>query len=345
MLLKEQDCKKVQLIKSKVKYMLEERGRTNLGENASQMPSEYWSYFCDKFKYMLDLPDPYYGQLRFHTYHLDGETYQPYFFNEERVLSIKADWERLIKNIPKKYWLSAAPCLSEPGYNFDGFIINTKVLRHQHIINIFLREGILKHLQEKSRRVYILEIGAGYGALAYHLSKILENVTYIIIDLPETLLFSSVYLSICAPEKSIYMYDRDYPIALEGNLSDYNFILLPNLNSVLKSLEDMKFDLVLNEASLQEMSYKQLEVYLEFISKTLNGEFYSWNQDVQPQNREGNNLSALLKEKFNVQSIQYGLTHSRLSRLLNINLKKIISRLSRNHGSPRPYREYICTKK
>ena len=102
MLLGQKDCEKVQLIKSKVLYMIEERTRTNSSDCDFQMPSKYWSSTCDKFKYMLGLSDEYYGQLRLHTYHLDSDCYQKYH-SSDRELRMKREWYRLIRGVPEKY--------------------------------------------------------------------------------------------------------------------------------------------------------------------------------------------------------------------------------------------------
>jgi len=294
---------------------------------------------------MFGLSDEYYGELRLHTYHLDGDGYQKYFFKEQELL-MKREWFAHIKDVPKEYILSAPQCLGESGYDFNGYIVSNAVLRFQRTINTLLREGIIRRLKEKSSRVYIMEIGGGYGALAYQLSKRLENTTYVIVDLPETLLFSAVYLSICLPEKSIYIYDKDYYVKLNSNFSGYDFVLIPN--TVVSSLKGMQFDTVLNTASFQEMRPTQLNIYLDLISEVLIGELYSWNEDVQLQNTERVNVSVQLRKRFNVKRINHGVSSLRYRSgfsylLLDMSLRKILNRFFIKPSVPSI--EYICTKK
>ena len=104
--------------------------------------------------------------------------------------------------------------LNEPadgiGFSYEnGRFVNIDVLRYQRVVNPLYRRGILSDLSspEPQQRNSILEIGGGYGGIAHHLSNILGNVVYVIVDLPETLLFSAAYLSLHNPDKRVYVYN------------------------------------------------------------------------------------------------------------------------------------------
>ncbi len=345
MVLNKEDSDKVRIIKSGILSMIDERNSIKEADNNFISASAYWASFCEKFQYLFGLSEEYFGQLRLHTYHLDGDNYQTYFFKR----NINADrklWENLTAGLPKERILSAPLILEEPGYDFDGKIISTTVLNCQHAINTLFAEGIIDRLSRVPGKVTVLEIGGGYGALVYHLDRFIKNAAYIIVDLPETLLFSAVYLSLCFPRKSVYFYNRaTIAQAVSNNFAGYDIVLLPNY--ILEQLQNMKFDLVTNMQSFQEMRPKQLDAYLEFIAKTLRGELYSWNNDANPQNKEGVHVTTQLKNKFRLKAITWAPPKlSIFSRLQDISLRKILNRFHKvvTTGSAFGLKEYICVK-
>lgn len=343
-LLNKEDSEKVRVIKGKILAMIEERNAIKDGSNDFTTPSIYWSGFCEKFQYVFGLSEEYFGQLRLHTYHLDGDNYQTYYF-KRNITADRQLWENLTVGLSKERVLSAPLMLGEPGYDFDGHVISTTTLNCQHAVNTLFDAGIIQKLQKNGRST-ILEIGAGYGAQIYFFDTFLKNAQYLIVDLPETLLFSSVYLSLCLPKKAIYLYDRStFASAAASNFSGYEIVLLPNY--ILGHLRNMRFDLVVNVQSFQEMRPKQLDAYIDFIAETLVGELYSWNNDANPHNKEGVNVTAQLQKKFQLKKITWAPPKlSVFIRLQDISLRKIKNRFHKviTTGSAFGLKEYICTK-
>jgi SAM-dependent methyltransferase len=291
----------VSLIKRKISFMLEERAKMAGPEYQTAGPSEYWSDFCRNFRYLLGMQDQDFDLLRIHTYHLDADTYQGYYFASPSTLKRYADYEgttdydSLVHGLPEQYLLSAPQCLGEYGLPVDGRIVNMTLMRMQRVVRTLYFQNVLPALI--GRRATVLEIGGGYGCLAYHLSRILENSTYVIVDLPETLLYSAVYLTIAAPQKRVLLWDRNFKnIAAE----DFDFVLVPNY--ALDDLANLQFDCTVNVASFQELASEQLDTYLDFVrahSKCL----YSWNRDVQDRNTEAINVTRALKARFDLTLI------------------------------------------
>jgi hypothetical protein len=286
-------------IKSKVIAMLKERKYNETGEVSIASPSKYWSDFCSYFDYMLGLPEECFSKLRIHTYHLTADNYQIYYFGGQKQFMRASRLELLTENIPSEYILNEP----EGGIGFhldDKRFVSWDIVRYQRVVSTLYRHGVLSELCAKDKN-WVLEIGAGYGGLAYHLSRILKNATYIIVDLPETLLFSAAFLSL--HNQRFYMYDKNdfQDMMNSGAIYSYPFILLPNYK--LDSLKELRFDLVVNVASLQEMRTDQAQVYLDFIRETCKGVFYSCNQDHQPRNSELVSLSDLLRERFDVLEV------------------------------------------
>lgn len=339
-------------IKSKVIAMLEERQRLQAEEIDEASPSEFWSNICSFFDYMLWLPEESFSKLRLHTYHLTGDNYQTYYF-EKGVESFRAAWEELIEGIPWDY------VLYEPqgGIGFpcsNGKIVSHDILRFQRVVNTLYRHGIISSIVNANmKRKVVLEIGAGYGGLAHHLSNILGNATYIIVDLPETLLFSASYLSLLNPDKRISINGcTDFAESVRSDVTtSSDFVLIPNYK--VDELRHLRFDLVINVASLQEMRSDQVNMYLDFIAKTCRGVFYSWNQDAQPRNAELRNLSEMLRARFELTEVVIRQPVKKLTRKDKVRLKLrqvlkpvaiLMGLLEKpREGTPdQPYREYIC---
>lgn len=119
----------------------------------------------------------------------------------------------------------------------------------------------------------LLEIGAGYGVLASKLLQILGNDTkYIICDIPESLLFSGLYLAL----SGFLVLQVDCPPSIGHGIT-----LIPNywFNRLLEPMR--KMDLVVNTLSMSEMSEHQVRVYASGISKLIgmDGLFFEHNFD------------------------------------------------------------------
>ncbi|MGQ0792553.1 MAG: putative sugar O-methyltransferase [Deltaproteobacteria bacterium] len=337
-------------IKSRVSSMLRERQSLQGGGDTAN-PSKYWTDFCSFFDYMPSLSEESFEKLRLHTYHLTADNYQTYYFNVD--LDIFAQyWRGLHAGVPPRY------VLSEPeggiGFSIDGRLVSHDILRFQSIVNTFLRRGVISSMQAAgAARGFALEIGAGYGGLAHHLSNVIGGVTYFIVDLPETLIFSAPYLFLQNPAKKVYVYgDSDFGGFIEsGEFASYDFVLIPNYK--LSALRNIRFDLAVNVASLQEMSAHQAAEYLDFLADGCAGLFYSLNQDVQPRNSELGNLSDMIRARFEVTEASLGLLPT--SRMGQEGAKQALRRAMRKAATslgildaPResfkypPFKEWLC---
>ena len=135
------------------------------------------------------------------------------------------------------------------------------------------------------------------------MSRILDQVTYVIVDLPETLLFSAAYLALHNPDKKVYLYDcSDFAEVMEsGDLRSNDIILIPNYQ--LEFLANWKFDLVINMISFQEMNAQQVIGYLDFIRDHCTGQFYSWNMDSHVLGTDLPTMASLLECRFEFEEV------------------------------------------
>jgi hypothetical protein len=345
--MRDADVTKIKEIQAGIRAMLAERAsliqptaeRTNGNSAQVIAPSSYWSDFCAQFEYMLELAPREFAKLRNHTYHLTSDNYQTYYFGDPVMFRRLSCYDAVIAGLPPRY------LVGEPedgiGYQLDGRRVSWDIIRFQRAISALYRQRVFDQLPT-SRRLHVLEIGGGYGGMAHQLGKILDNASYVIVDLPETLVFSASYLSLHNPDKKIYLYSKDTFQQALRELDSFDFVLLPNF--VLKQLLPVAFDLVINIASLQEMRRAQAEEYLDFIKKS-GAVFYSDNQDHQPRNAELGTLYDLLVPRFRLTEIPEETDEPertpvrRLQRFAEDVIRKVANR-PRAHNLPT--RRIIC---
>lgn len=350
-------------IKARVSSMLEERGTVPETDSPVASPGKFWSEECSNFDYMQMLPEECFAKLRLHTYHLTRDDHWGYKHSEEEFVRMSG-LLGLTHGIPSNL------VLDEPsgGMGFrlhDGRFVSLDTIRFQRTVNTLYRQGILDALKKQTRpsalmgaRPSLLEIGAGYGGLAHHLSKILGDSSYVIVDLPEVLLFSASYLSLLNETKKIYVYSpADFSSFMDSSEArSYDFILLPNYR--VDALRRWRFNLVLNTNSFMEMREEQVVAYLDFVCDTCDGVLYSLNMDKHPYSNELSSLTELLKARFALHTVESSAVgHSRVR--VKLKLWRALRSVARSLGildwvkrsglvrpltyHPSGYNEYICT--
>ena len=281
---------KIQHLKQAVNQMLSE-----LYEDASQgetkLPTPLWSECLGVFAYIINLSEDDFLNIRFHTPLITGESHllywHPYPAIEPEKFAENIGYKFYTEDLPQNYWAGEPPTPKIPrllGVNYRGKIINYNICRYQSCISNLYSMGVLLFLEQQERSL-VLEIGGGYGGIAHALGNVLRKSTYIILDLPEMLLFSGGYLIVNNPASRIYMYTKDTFTHqfLSKDIYSYDYVLLPNY--VLKDLYNIaNIDLMINMQSFQEMSKEQINEYLQFVSSRLSGYIYSDNMDVHPYN-------------------------------------------------------------
>lgn len=180
-------------------------------------------------------------------------------------------WRRLAACVPRELVFSPPRILGEVGWDVAGVVVNHDSCVYQERINLLYSAGVIDWLRARlagSGKLRILEIGAGYGALGYACKQFFPACDYWICDLPESLLFSALYLSLSRPE---------YPCEF-GSEAAGGFSFVPNYMIDCISGE---FDLVINTLSFSEMSEHQLRTYAQKISLLLGaqGILFEQNQD------------------------------------------------------------------
>ncbi len=177
------------------------------------------------------------------------------------------DWSvaaflELTKGLPEEIICKPPLKLGEIGWMVNGGLVNRDVLGYQERIALLYNSGVIDKLKE-FKNIRIIEIGGGYGGLAYFLKKIFPNVEYYICDIPMSLYFSSIYLSLLTEaDNLIYKGDKK-----ELSKRRNGFTFVPNF--FFKDLDSMTFDLAINTLSFAEMPISVVDNYVSGLSKML----------------------------------------------------------------------------
>ena len=147
-----------------------------------------------------------------------------------------------------------APKIGNPwGYVIQDVLVYEPAFEYHHQANYFA--SILANIDAP----VILEIGGGFGGLAFHILQQIPKAKYIGLDLPENVIIQSYYLSCAFPELRILLYDEEHTSITQEILEQYDVILMPNF--VLPETESAIADLAINVRSLSEMPLETINEY------------------------------------------------------------------------------------
>ena len=192
-------------------------------------------------------------------------------------------FRRITRHLPRWVVKQAPARLGEIGWEVGGHPVNYDVYSCQERLNFLYEAGVLTRLKRKAaqgRRVTIVEIGAGYGALAEHLTRILTNACYIVCDIPESLLFAALYLGILRGRAGHAIYDGGR--AALHNLRS-GFLFLPNFFFDDLVTAGIETDLAINTLSFGEMTEHQVRHYAHGLRAMLGdgGVLFEQNMDLR----------------------------------------------------------------
>jgi len=252
--------------------------------------SRFWSECLVYFNYVRELSDAELQYIRTHTSFITGAVwfhwaYQPVRLagtDEEReAIPLIQLYRGLTAQLPEEFWADE-PVPNEPtrrvGLPYRGRLISDDIVRYQRAITNLYNAGLLRSARDGDRRSFF-EIGAGYGGLAHQLRRMIDaGAAYVIVDLPEMLFWSAVFLRLNNPTRRIYLYDpASFEAAqLDQILESHDFVLLPHY--LLERMTTFPtINVAINTLSMQEMLDAQVRAYCDFLTRHLRGWFYSEN--------------------------------------------------------------------
>lgn len=205
---------------------------------------------------------------------LDAQNSQPDEWVERHLYMQEKTPDDLLIRVPKK--------MGEIGWDVGGYLVNHDVSVYQERLNLLYDAGLIDELRYRIKlkgSVNILEIGGGYGGLAYFIKQVLPQVNYFICDLPESLLFSSLYLGLNCPDVQHTLYNGSNSEELTKN--NWGFKYIPNYMFDEFAEQNLDFDIAINTLSFSEMSEKQVRHYADRLKKLLGnvGALFEQNQD------------------------------------------------------------------
>ena len=178
-------------------------------------------------------------------------------------------------------------------YNFGDFSTNYNELR---IIKIF--NELNKYFDQDIN--VICEIGGGYGSLASKIKKKYPDKTLILIDIPETLIIQSYYLTTMFPNLKFCFYEEFKKLSFnEIKEEKFDFIIIPPWEKS-KLAEQNYIDLFINSVSFQEMDKEIILEYFDFIQNSIskNGLFYNLNKNEKIINKIPIRISEYPYDKY-----------------------------------------------
>jgi len=192
------------------------------------------------------------------------------------------DYVKVSSALPEHLRVSPPMKFGEIGWIWNSNIVNEDTYAYQERFCLMEENGLFEILNQKiasAGQLTLVEIGGGYGALAYYLMKLYgEKLHYVIVDIPESLAFSAIYLSVLFPDLENRVIETE-----RGPLdtSSPGFSFLPNMYADLVSALAKPADLVLNTLSLSEMSDAQIHDYCRLASDAIGSEGIFFEQNHQ----------------------------------------------------------------
>ncbi|HEB73573.1 MAG TPA: putative sugar O-methyltransferase [Nitrospirae bacterium] len=337
------DCRKYVL------EMIEEAGKTR------ESQSDYWEEELDAFKYMFDASPLIIEKLREHCYHITGLLSYEYKgdrgSHRGKKNKIKNKYNALRQEDSIGREVREPLLLGGYGYYMDGGLVNLDTLKYYESLIALDKSGLLNGYENKSsKRNVVLEIGAGWGGFAYQFKTFFPNTCYIIIDLPQTMLFSYTYLKSAFPEASTFIYGEKSIDELIEDLLEYDLVFLPH--HFLKEEWVSKVDLAINMVSFQEMTTGQVDNYIRILSEAGCKNVYSHNRDISPYNNQLSSVSEIMAKHYDVHEIKVldvdypqldipaGVKSDSILGILKSSAKKIVGR-DPNLNKPFRYKHLI----
>jgi putative sugar O-methyltransferase len=275
----------------------------------AEAPSSYWRDELAGLDYMLDASPLVIRSLREHGHHFTSV--RPYDYRRHHAHQIPSFAERLraLRQIdPRGLFVAESPRLGGFGHEIGGQLVNLDTLRYYECLIAMDRAGFLDPFRGGATdRPLLLEIGGGWGGFAYQFKCLHPGACYVIVDFPEALLFSAVYLTTMFPDASILTVG---PASDPGrDWRGHDFVFVPHY--LFHRMRLPSVDLAVNIASFQEMTTAQVEGYVAGLTKAGCGRLYSFNQDRSAHNDQLGSVRRILAQRYDVTELalldsQYG---------------------------------------
>jgi putative sugar O-methyltransferase len=164
--------------------------------------------------------------------------------------------------------------LDEPTVGNPLLVQHRGRLVTQDLCNSALEYATIRGEAPLPENARIVEVGAGYGRLAWVFLSEMPDVRYLVVDIPPALAIAEEYLSGLFPDRTVFpfrRFTRFEDIAREFEGAQIAF-MTPNQ---LDLLPELGSDLFVNVSSFHEMRPDQIEHFFSLIDLHCRGFFYS----------------------------------------------------------------------
>lgn len=270
-------------------------------DSADYEASAYWQQEIEGFDYMLDASPLVIAKLREHEYHLTGLRSYEYRQHHADYARRFASKLRRLKDVDaSNLFVPESDELGGFGHRIDGQLVNLDTLKFYECRIALDRAGVIEQLRGQGRH-RVIEIGAGWGGFAHQLKTLFPNVTYMIVDLPQTMLFSATYLKATFPEARVRIYGDGPVESLFDDFDQTDFLFLPA--HAFGRLPIPAADLAVNLASFQEMTTQHVTGYVNRLADSGCRQVYSLNRDRSRYNEELSTVTELLESRYRVERL------------------------------------------
>lgn len=278
-------------VRDRVLAMMDHGGDTPTAE-----PSAYWSEELGGFEYMLDASPLIIDKLRHHTYHLTGLKVYDYRTGKDRAREqLRERLKGLLEVGDRELLVPETPELGGFGFEIDGELYNVDTLKYFESMLALQLGAVLPEFRTDERKL-VWEIGAGWGGLARAFKTVCPATTYVITDLPQSMLFSGTYLRSVLPDSTCRFYGDVPEDKLFDDWQEVDFIFLPH--TALEAMSPPRLDLTLNTVSFQEMTEAQVMAYISHAAALECPYLYSLNRPRSVYNTELTDVNELIGRHY-----------------------------------------------
>ncbi len=265
-------------------------------------PSAYWKEEIDGFLYMFDASPLIVGKLREQCYHLTSVRSYDYRQHHAHLApDFVAKFQRLSAIDRRGLFVPESPRLGGFGFDVGPGMANLDTLKFYEVLIGMDKAGLIEPLSKGRRRKVVVEIGSGWGGFAYQLKTLCPRITYVCVDLPPTMLFSSVYLSSQFPDARVLFYGQpDFETEIR-RIETYDFVFLPHY--YFPRLPKVRVDLGINMVSFQEMTSDQVDTYARALKEHGCRSLYSLNRECSKHNTQMSTVSEILSRYYTLEMI------------------------------------------
>lgn len=177
-------------------------------------------------------------------------------------------WKTLLEDAFDVNNLSV-PTIGNPyGIYIDGTFTNSGFYNHYYAVQI-------ARLCKEIKRPTVVELGGGYGSMAYFLSRDNNNITYIDFDLPENTALTAYFMLSAFPDKNILLYGEDE--LNDDTIRKNNIIIMPSFECT--KLPEKSVDIAFNSYSLAEMSPDTINTFISEFMRIVRGYIFHVNHN------------------------------------------------------------------